>query len=211
MKKILLIFLIYFGLTNFFILQAQNEVAKEFNSEEIQFIYQADSAMRVWKITNETDSIFLRQKSWAVIPNDKDTVLTFFIDRLFQTVQHPSSMGVGIAAPQVGVQRQIIWVQRLDKEAEKEPFEVYLNPKIVEYSDSTKFTNEGCLSIPDRRERVERPSSITIEYDKLDGSHHQEVVSGFTAVIFQHEIDHLNGILYLDHLNKEARLEREEE
>ncbi|PIY11354.1 MAG: peptide deformylase [Flexibacter sp. CG_4_10_14_3_um_filter_32_15] len=176
-----------------------------FSDEELKLIYEQDSsqAMRVWKITNKEDSIFLRKTSQEVAFNPTDTTIHYFVHRLFKTVRNPNSLGVGIAAPQVGINKRIIWVKRFDKVKEEMPFEVYINPKIIKYSDEVKETMEGCLSIPDRREKVIRPDKITIEYQTLDGKLHQEIIDGFTSVIFQHEIDHLDGILYLDHLKNE--------
>jgi len=110
-------------------------------------------------------------------------------------------MGVGIAAPQVGLQRQIILVQRFDKA--NEPFEIYINPIIKSCSDEQKLGKEGCLSIPNYTAEVFRPIKIMLEYVDLDGKKHIEEISGFTSVIFQHEIDHLNGILFTDHLRSE--------
>jgi peptide deformylase len=186
---------------------------KTFSPSEINMITEADSSksMRVLQITNYVDSVFLRMPSLAVKPDPNDTLLLSFVNRLYKTVRDPNSLGVGIAAPQVGIPRRIIWVQRFDKEEEQFPFEVYLNPEITTYSDTTKLTMEGCLSIPDFRSEVKRPCSITIEYDQLDGTHRRETISGFTSVIFQHEIDHLNGILYLDHLKKEVYDQRKKE
>ncbi|MCL4118061.1 UNVERIFIED_CONTAM: hypothetical protein GTU68_038555 [Idotea baltica] len=113
------------------------------------------------------------------------------------------SLGVGIAAPQVGVLKNIIWVQRFDKD--NFPFEVYLNPKITTYSNEKQTVKEGCLSIPNRSDTLNsRSFNITIEYDTMQAEHIMETVEGFTSVVFQHEIDHLNGILYLDHLKKEV-------
>lgn len=190
--------------------QTADTTARPFSWAERGTILSADTLtpLRVLKINNYADSVFLRMPSIPVAPNPEDTVLQHFVKRLFTTVRDSMSLGVGIAAPQVGIHRQIIWVQRFDKEEEGLPFEVYLNPTIVSYSDSTKLTREGCLSIPDRSETVERPCVIEIEYDKLDGTHHQESIDGFTSVIFQHEIDHLKGILYLDHLEEEKKQER---
>ena len=100
--------------------------------------------------------------------------------------------------------KNIIWVQRFDKE--NFPFEVYLNSKIINYSEEKQTVKEGCLSIPNRSEILNsRSKTITIEYDTMEAEHKTETVEGFTSVIFQHEIDHLNGILYLDHLEKEIR------
>jgi peptide deformylase len=182
-------------------LNAQVIDSKPFAPTEVNTIMEADTsiAMRVLKITNYVDSVFLRTSSMPIKSDTQDLVLNHFIARLYKTVTDSTSLGVGIAAPQVGIPRQIIWVQRFDKEAF--PFECYLNIKIVAHSDSTKLTTEGCLSIPDYRAVVERPDFVVIEYDKIDGSHYKETIYGFTAVIFQHEVDHLNGILYLDHLN----------
>ena len=162
--------------------------------------------MRVYLITISTDSAVLRTPSTYIKPDPEDPALEYFVKRLYQTVTDSASMGVGIAAPQVGILRNIIWVQRFDKPGF--PFEVYLNPVISNYSEEKQIELEGCLSIPNRVDTLSsRAQSIIIEYDKIDGSHHKETVEGFTAVIFQHEIDHLRGILYTDHLKKEMRRE----
>jgi len=158
--------------------------------------------MRVFKINNREDSLLLRMKSSYVKPDSKDLVLKTFVDRLFATVRDSMSMGVGIAAPQVGILKNIIWVQRFDKD--EFPFEVYLNPKIINYSEKKLTRREGCLSIPNRTDTLKiRSKIIDIEYDTMEGKHITESISEFTSIIFQHEIDHLNGILYLDHLEKE--------
>ena len=165
----------------------------------------AETPMRVFKITSASDSVLLRTASEAVDVKPDDPLLQLFVDRLYATVRDSQSLGLGIAAPQVGILKRIIWVQRLDKEAEDLPFEVYLNPEIVEYSAEKQYNREGCLSIPNRREECERSKTIVLEYDRMDGTHGKETVSDFTAVIFQHEVDHLNGILYLDHLAEHRR------
>lgn len=167
------------------------------------------SPMRVYQITKPTDSLLLRTPSTNIHPKKNDPVLQNFISRLYSTVRDSSSLGVGIAAPQVGILKNIIWVQRFDKD--NFPFEVYLNPEILKYSDEKQPCLEGCLSIPERRDTTYvRAETILIQYDQLDKEGIQEEISGFTAVIFQHEIDHLNGILYLDHL-REEKLEVVEE
>lgn len=170
---------------------------------------EANAPMRLYLITRKEDSVLLRQHSLPVRPDTTDEVLEHFIQRLYQTVTDSANMGVGIAAPQVGLLRQIIWVQRFDKEGF--PFEVYLNPKIIQYSDQKRTGMEGCLSIPVIRDSVVRSYSIVIEYDYPDGSHHIEMIEDFTAVIFQHEIDHLNGIVFTDHLKQEIADAREKE
>ena len=180
--------------------------AYKFSRSQKSLIMEADSQtpMRVFKITNYSDSILLRTPSAKMKVNAKDKVLKTFVDRLYTTVRDSMSLGVGIAAPQVGILKNIIWVQRFDKE--DFPFEVYLNPVITAYSEEKQPCREGCLSIPNRRDTTyTRSETITISYDQMDNQHVTEKVSGFTAVIFQHEIDHLNGILYLDHLEKESK------
>ncbi|MET6990707.1 peptide deformylase [Sediminicola arcticus] len=165
---------------------------------------EADEPMRVFKINNEQDSILLRTKSESLKVDPKDPILQRFVDRLYSTVRDSMSLGAGIAAPQVGILKNIIWVQRFDKE--NLPFEVYLNPKITKYSKMMQDCLEGCLSIPNRRDTTKtRAYAVLFEYDKMDNTHAIEMVEAFTAVIVQHEVDHLNGILYLDHLEKEAK------
>ncbi|ULC59236.1 peptide deformylase [Flaviramulus sp. BrNp1-15] len=181
-------------------------VKNGFSKEERSLIMHADSLtpMRVYKITKKSDSLLLRTKSTYIKPNPNDAVLQSFVKRLYATVRDSMSLGVGIAAPQVGILKNIIWVQRFDKE--NFPFEVYLNPKIIEYSNKKQTFREGCLSIPNRTDTLNnRAFSIKIEYDTMNAEHKTETVESFTSVIFQHEIDHLNGILYLDHLAKEVR------
>lgn len=161
----------------------------------------ADTPMRLFLTTNESDSLLLRKKSGPVTADPNDEVLGRVIDRLFATVRDSLSLGVGIAAPQVGISKNIIWVQRFDKEGY--PFEVYLNPVIQQYTNKKQPCMEGCLSIPDKQAETQtRAYAILLEYDTREGEHITEMIEDFTAVIFQHEIDHLNGILFIDHLEE---------
>ncbi len=176
------------------------------SSEQMNLIQSqaSDRPMRLYLLTNRSDSVLLRTKSKRVTPNHEDLVLKKLVDRMLATVQDSMSMGVGIAAPQVGVLKNIILVQRFDKP--DFPFEAYLNPIIRQYSKKTQPCMEGCLSIPDKRgETQNRSYAILLEYDKMNGEHIIEMVEDFTAVIFQHEIDHLNGIVFLDHLENESK------
>ncbi|MDX1908091.1 MAG: peptide deformylase [Bacteroidia bacterium] len=182
---------------------------RTFTHAEQSLILAADTLtpMRVLLITDRADSLVLRRKSRPIAADPTDPVLQHMVRRLYRTVRDSMTLGVGIAAPQVGILRKIIWVQRFDKE--HFPFEVYLNPVIKWYSPETQPCPEGCLSIPDRRETLNiRAARIAIEYDTMTGTHLRDTVSGFTAVIFQHEIDHLSGILYIDHLQAEIRSAR---
>jgi peptide deformylase len=164
-----------------------------------------NDVMRILTIFNYDDSLILRKESHEVRADPNDTVLFRLARRMYYTLKATGS-GVGIAGPQVGINRDIIWVQRLDKTGK--PFECYLNPKIDLYSNkAVVFNGDGCLSIPGTYGNSHRFSSVVVEYDKLDGTHHQEIIEGyggtnFTAIIFQHEIDHLHGVLFIDKLNK---------
>lgn len=120
---------------------------------------------------------------------------------MLATVRHPDNDGVGIAAPQVGVLKRVIIVQRVDKEGE--PFEVYLNPEITDTAGELVGGPEGCLSVPDNSGVVGRYRDIALRYnDPRDFSLREERLEGFVAVIFQHEIDHLNGILFTDRIGQ---------
>ena len=192
--------------------------AEDFTEAELELIHGSDSIMRVLTIDDLADLSVLRAKSSdlpdSVLMSDEFARLA---ELMVATVTHPSQDGVGIAGPQVGLNRRVIAVQRFDKEGE--PFEVYPNVRIVWASDSLAAGPEGCLSVPDRRGDVLRSQEIVIEYADIAGveQSRQEIrlescgcakqvpmvrdtVNGFTAVIFQHEIDHLDGVLYIDRL-----------
>lgn len=183
-------------------------VRDRFTQDELAIICSPDSIMRVLTIEDSTDLTVLRSESRDI---PAGSLLSYeyamLAERMIATVTHPSQDGVGIAGPQVGLNRRVVAVQRFDKEGE--PFEVYPNIRIVWASDSLEYGPEGCLSVPDRRGDVARSREIVIEYadisqaDKKTIPVVRDTVSGFTAVIFQHETDHLDGILYIDRLSKQ--------
>ncbi len=176
----------------------------QFNQTQQQLILldRSNIPMRVTQITNYQDSIILRTKSQDFIADSNDLVLRHLIDRMHATVLDSANQGVGIAAPQVGINKNIIWVQRFDKKGE--PFEFYLNPKILKYSERKQTCREGCLSIPDLMDTLNiRSYIVLIQYDNFIKSGIIEMIEGFTAVIFQHEIDHINGKLFIDYIKKE--------
>ncbi len=114
--------------------------------------------------------------------------------------------GIGLAAPQIGVlERVIVCDVATDEEAEPAPM-VLINPEIEWSSEDTKVYEEGCLSIPEYVEEVTRPASIRVAYLDRDGAAQTVEADGLLAVCLQHEIDHLNGVLFIDHL---SRLKRE--
>ena len=206
MKKILIITI---GILFFASCSTTKNIAKTpgksiFSKEEQKLILSgaAGDPMRVLLITNPKDSTILRTQSDAFMVNPDDNTLQHFTDRLYATVRDSASMGVGIAAPQVGVLKKIIWVQRFDKK--NYPFEVYYNPVVTKYTELKQDVLEGCLSIPNVRDTTHyRSYAVLLEYDNPKGEHICEMIEAFTAVIFQHEIDHLDGILFTDHLEKE--------
>lgn len=156
------------------------------------------SRMSVLSVENPIDSLTLRTSS---APLSKEELLAPEFGRLvasmIESVNNPQNEGVGIAAPQVGILRRVVVVQRLDKAAE--PFEVYVNPQITHYGEELSSGSEGCLSVPNRRGEVRRSQAITITYNHPTTFEPcEEHIEGFVAVIFQHEIDHLDGILYTD-------------
>lgn len=179
--------------------QAEPVPPQEFTAQEKELIgNEPATVMRLWTVDNEQDSVLLRTPS-ADLPAEATGSESFsvLVSRMLATVNDPANPGVGIAAPQVGILRRIILVQRFDKEGE--PFEVYVNPYIVGYSDDSRVGAEGCLSVPGHSGSVMRAEEIRISYiDPETRREVEETVSGFTAVIFQHEIDHLDGILFTD-------------
>lgn len=158
--------------------------------------------MYVLSTAVEQDSLLLRSRCVEMseeMTRDEDFAL--LCSRMLATVQNPENEGVGIAAPQVGLKRRLVAVQRFDREGE--PFEFYLNPEIVEFGGEREAGGEGCLSVPDVYEDVVRWQRIRLRYRDTAFVQHEEIVEGFTAVIFQHELDHLDGRLFIDYLDKE--------
>ncbi len=162
-----------------------------------------DGIMRVLSIADPTDSLLLRKESLPVSEQMlRSEEYALLRERMLLTVQNPEAEGVGIAAPQVGVRRNIIAVQRFDKEGE--PFEFYLNPEIVERIGEKADGGEGCLSVPELYGNVSRWQHIVLRYRDEQWVEHTERIEGFTAVIFQHEVDHLSGRLFIDYLSAEG-------
>ena len=201
MRKNIVFLILCFSL----FMQAQSPNKSKFTVNEVALI-QAGSGlepMRVLLTTDANDAQFLSQKAIAI--DTKDAHLALLAQRMLATVQDPKSRGVGIAAPQVGIARNAFWVKRFDKV--DAPFEFFVNPKITWFSELKRLGQEGCLSIPDQTGDVYRSLVIQIEYFDLAGNKHNEVIEGFTAVICQHEFDHLQGVLFLDQIARSEGLE----
>ncbi len=143
----------------------------------------------------------LRKQCFEV--NKSDDVSQLSAD-LFDTVK--KSKGIGLAAPQIGILKRafVIDTTLFSKDQENiAPIceQIFINPEILEQSASKIYYEEGCLSIPEIFEEVQRPEKITVRYLDAEFKQIEEELDGIQARIFQHEFDHLNGILFIDRLN----------
>ncbi len=169
--------------------------------EEKRLIDGQDEVMRVLTINDLKDSLTLRETCSEIDVRDlRSEEFSDLARKMVATVTSPEQDGVGIAGPQVGILRRVVAVQRFDKE--DEPFEVYPNIRITERRGEKQTGPEGCLSIPGRRGDVARYQDIDISYTSIKTlKDTTETIKGFTAVIFQHECDHLDGVLYIDYID----------
>jgi peptide deformylase len=143
----------------------------------------------------------LKQKS---LPVEKvDDELRALMDDMLETMY--AAPGIGLAAIQVGVPRRVIVMDISRDEEDRQP-RYFVNPEILWASEDTAPYEEGCLSIPEVYEEVERPARVRIRYLNYQGDQIEEDAEGLFAVCIQHEMDHLEGVLFIDHL---SRLKRE--
>lgn len=142
----------------------------------------------------------LRLKSEPV--KTVDAEVRALVDDMFETMYQ--APGVGLAAIQVGVPRRIVTVDTAKKDEPKHP-QVFMNPEIVWSSEQKDTYEEGCLSIPEYYEEVERPSEVKVRFMDLDGKMQEVAANGLLATVLQHEIDHTNGVLFIDHISKLKR------
>jgi peptide deformylase len=132
-----------------------------------------------------------------------DREIKTLVADMFETMYE--APGIGLAAIQVGVSRRVVTMDLAKKEDGKEP-RVFINPEILWTSEEKAIYEEGCLSIPEFYEDVERPAQVRVKYLDLEGREQELEASGLLATCLQHEIDHLNGVLFIDHI---SRLKRE--
>ena len=169
---------------------------------EAALINESSEVMRILTVDNEADLAVLRHSSTNFNVADLNTAEYAALARKLVKTLESTDGGVGLAAPQVGINRRVVAVQRVDKEGE--PIEVYANIVIEEARGEREAGSEGCLSVPGLRGDVMRYRDITIRYtdinsDRMDQPREiREDVNGFAAVIFQHECDHLDGVIYTD-------------
>ena len=154
----------------------------------------------------EVPDPLLRQKSTPVEKVD-DEIRALIAD-MFETMYE--APGIGLAAIQVGIPKRILVIDLQEPEEEGgEPVRdprVFINPEILDSSDQEVPYTEGCLSVPDQYAEVDRPDRIRARWLDENGKQHDELITGMLATCLQHEMDHLEGILFIDHL---SRLKRE--
>ena len=124
------------------------------------------------------------------------------VEDMFETMY--AAPGIGLAGIQVGVAKRVVVMDLSKKEEDHKPL-VFINPEITWASDETTTYEEGCLSIPEYYEEVERPERVKVKYLDLDGTAHEIEAKGLFATCIQHEVDHTNGVLFIDHISKLKR------
>ena len=128
------------------------------------------------------------------------------VDDMFETMY--DAPGIGLAAIQIAQPLRLITMDlaKKDENGELRPKpRVFINPEILSRSEQMSVYEEGCLSIPEYYEEVERPAKVRVRFTDIDGKVHEEDADGLFATCIQHEIDHLNGVLFIDHISKLKR------
>ena len=142
----------------------------------------------------------LKRKSVEVENFDSD--LQKIVKNLFDTL-YASGNGIGLAAPQVGIKKRIVVID-LKEDGKSDPI-TFVNPKVIKFSEEKFVNEEGCLSVPEYYAEVERSKEVEVEWFDEKGKRQKKIIKGLLSICIQHEIDHLNGILYLDHLKQEVK------
>ena len=135
-----------------------------------------------------------------------DAELRRLIDDMFETMY--DAPGIGLAAIQVGVPKRVLVIDLQEDGEDGKPVRnprVFINPELFEPSPEHSSYNEGCLSVPDQYAEVERPAKVHARWLDADGAKHEAALDGLLATCLQHEMDHLEGILFIDHLSRLKR------
>jgi peptide deformylase len=148
----------------------------------------------------ETPDPRLKVKSTPVEQVDDD--LRRFMDDMLETMY--AAPGIGLAAIQVGAPKRVLVIDLQETEGEKSP-RFFVNPEIIWESDELATYNEGCLSVPDQYAEIDRPARIKLRYLDYNGKLNEDDMDGLLATCLQHEMDHLEGILFIDHLSRLKR------
>ena len=128
-----------------------------------------------------------------------DNIILSILSQMLECMYKNS--GIGLAAPQVGILKRLVVVDCSDNNTIKKPLKL-INPEIIKLSSDILEFEEGCLSLPTQYAKVKRPSEITIKFQNVEGVFCEESFSGIEATCIQHEIDHLDGKLFVDHVSK---------
>jgi peptide deformylase len=131
-----------------------------------------------------------------------DAATKQLVEDMFETMY--DAPGIGLAAIQIGEPKRIVTMDLAKKDEPKQP-QVFINPELISHPAGKNVHEEGCLSIPEYYEEVERPAEVKVRYLDLDGNKHEVEAHGLLATCIQHEIDHLNGVLFIDHISKLKR------
>jgi peptide deformylase len=131
-----------------------------------------------------------------------DAGIRALVEDMFETMY--AAPGIGLAGIQIGVAKRVVTMDLSKKEEAHEPL-VLINPDIVWASAEKSAHEEGCLSIPEYYEEVERPNAVKVKYQDLDGKWREIEADGLFATCIQHEVDHTNGVLFIDHISKLKR------
>jgi peptide deformylase len=135
------------------------------------------------------------------VPRIDDEIRALVAD-MFETMY--AAPGVGLAAIQIGVPKRVITIDATRGEEPKNPITM-INPQIVWFSEKRIAHEEGCLSIPDYLDEVIRPERVKVRFHDLEGKEQEIDADGLLARVVQHEVDHINGVLFIDHLSKLKR------
>ena len=128
-----------------------------------------------------------------------DDSITSTLDQMLECMYQNN--GIGLAAPQVGVLKRLVVIDCSDNKDKKKPLKL-INPEIIKLSKNVSEFEEGCLSLPSQYAKVSRPSEITLKYKNIEGLTCEREFIGLEATCIQHEIDHLDGKLFVDHISK---------
>lgn len=142
----------------------------------------------------------LREVATAVEDINSDIIQ--LLDDMVETMYE--AVGIGLAAPQIGISKRLIVMDCAREDEEPQVWKM-INPEILSRSDETAKMEEGCLSIPGYHGDVTRPAEIEVAYTDIEGRQQQMQATGLLAACVQHEIDHLNGVLFIDHLSRLKR------
>ena len=166
----------------------------------------------------------LKIVSTPVEPHEFNDDLRTLVEDMFETMY--DAPGIGLAAIQVGVPKRVLVIDLQPDDPDAEPEEcdhdhgdghvhthqptkkeprVFINPVILNPAEELHTYNEGCLSVPEIFADVDRPKTCTVRYQDLDGNEHTEDMEGLLATCIQHEMDHLEGIVFIDHLSRLKR------